>query len=89
VKLKRLSDQACWTAADAAELDLVAYELARALWLHKTRCADCAGSLMPGCALTRVAMEAALEWREGRILRSKAQWLRVREQARQELELAA
>lgn len=31
------------------------------------------------------AIKALLEWREGRILLSKAQWLRVRQRAREEL----
>lgn len=110
-----------WTPADAAELDVLVFELARGYDEHRKRCPACLPGdcpeyvawrehldLCPGCRgdapLTygppcprrremiehgnscpscnpcpalRKAIEAVLEWREARGLRSRAEWLRA------------
>lgn len=78
-----LSAQVWWTEADAAELDLLTHELVRVAFIHRERCSICsAGSRW--CEPMNEALAGLLEWREGRILRSKAEWLRVRQRAREE-----
>lgn len=68
-----------WTPADAAELDLLVYEFVKAAFHHREACAICrAGG--PWCDPLRDAFEGVLGWREGRELRSKATWLRRREE---------
>jgi len=64
-----------WTDADQAELDLLIHEFARAAALHHERCSSCreAGRW---CSALSDACEALLEWREGRLLRSRAEYLR-------------
>ncbi len=69
-----------WTAADGAELDVLAFEFVRVHALHVPACEECRQS-GPWCKRLRDSFDAVLEWREGRALRSKATWLR-----RQELE---
>jgi hypothetical protein len=74
-----LSAQAWWTVADEAELDLLARELVRVAFIHREKCSTCrAGG--PWCPAMVDALEAVLEWREGRVLRSKAAWLRARQE---------
>jgi hypothetical protein len=68
-----LAAQEWWTEADAAELDLLVHELVRVAWTH------------PDHVPPREAVEAVLEWRDGRVLRSKAAWLRIRQQAKEDL----
>lgn len=76
-----LSRQPWWTAADDAELDLLVHELVRAVDIHRAGCSVCSanGHCGPWCEPLREALEGVIEWREGRILRSKAQWLRFRQ----------
>lgn len=79
-----------WTAADEAELQVLVHELVRVLWLHRDGCPDCrVDGALRFCGQARAAIEAALEWRDDRILRSKAAWLRARQQAREDLGVAA
>jgi hypothetical protein len=77
-----------WTAADDAEQLVLAFEFTKAAYAHRDRCAVCSEG-GPWCDSLRSALDAVLEWREGRKLRSKAQWLRVRERAREDLVAAA
>ena len=65
-----------WTTADAAELDVLIYELARGYLEHRANCASCAAEYPP-CAHVRRAIESVLEWREARELMSRAEWLRA------------
>jgi hypothetical protein len=76
--VKTLAAQPWWTAADDAELDLLVHEFVKAAFRHREACATCrAGG--PWCQPLREAFEAALDWRDGRSFRSKAAWLRLRE----------
>lgn len=76
-----LHEQPWWTAADQAELELLAHEFVRVAWIHKERCADCSGG--PWCARLADAFAAVEEWRAGRMLRSKAEWLRLEQRLRE------
>jgi hypothetical protein len=72
-----------WTAADDAELDTLAYELVRCVWDHREGCAACLAHdecerLREGL---RDALDAIMDWKQARALRSKALWLRHREEA--------
>jgi hypothetical protein len=69
------ADRPYWTPADEAEWDLLVTELFRAVWLHRDRCLDCNHASLTWCAPLEDAFWAVWEWREGRILRSKAVWL--------------
>jgi len=73
-----------WTAADAAELDVLIFEFVRVRELHVPACAVCREH-GPWCARLLASLEAVLEWREGRLLRSKAAWLRLREIERERM----
>jgi hypothetical protein len=63
-----------WTDADQAELDLLVHELVTAEFLHRERCETCLIGIP--CAPLRRAVEAVVWWRHGRMLRSRAAWLR-------------
>ena len=71
-----------WTAADAAELDVLIFEFVRVHALHVPACEECR-QRGPWCRRLRDSFDAVLEWREGRVLRSKAAWLRLRELERE------
>jgi hypothetical protein len=69
-----------WTTADQAELELLAHELVRAAFIHRERCSVCSAPRIAAardiCAPMLDAIRGVVEWRDGRILRSKAAWLR-------------
>jgi hypothetical protein len=72
-----------WSAADAAELDTLSYELVRCVFDHREGCTACTAGdecdrLREGL---RDALEAIIDWKQARALRSKAEWLREREEA--------
>lgn len=72
-----------FTEADHAELDVIAYELVRRVFDHQEVCETCAArtecvQLREGL---RDALDAIVDWRTARELRSKAEWLRAREKA--------
>ena len=71
-----------WTAADAAELDVLIFEFVRVHALHVPACETCRQG-GPWCARLLASFEAILEWRQARELRSKAQYLRLRELERE------
>lgn len=76
MSLSDLSSQPWWTDADAAELDLLARELVRSAFLHREKCSTCrAGDRW--CPVMDEALGHVLDWREGRILQSKAAFLRL------------
>ncbi len=69
-----------WTAADAAELDVLAHALASGYFEHRERCARCAGP--EPCPHVRAAIAEVVDWREARILRSRAEALRAAAEGR-------
>jgi hypothetical protein len=75
-----LSSLPWWTAADAAELDALAFEFTRAVFIHRERCDTC-GAGGPWCHILRAAFDAVLEWRDSRRRLSRAAWLRARQDA--------
>jgi hypothetical protein len=86
----RLTEQVWWTEADAAELDLLIHELVKVAVFHERRCSICRQERgILHCSPMGEAIEAVIEWRDGRVLQSKANWLRVRQQAREDLGVAA
>lgn len=71
-----------WTPADAAELDVLVHELADAYFEHRDRCDHClawrarlAGSTP--CPYLGAAIEIVLEWRQKRLLLTRAEQLRL------------
>jgi hypothetical protein len=80
-------DSPWWTEADDAELDLLVDELIRLEYAHRERCPVCSvGIVRANCPKSCAAIEVVLGWRERRILRSKASWLRARQAAREWLD---
>jgi hypothetical protein len=72
--VKDLREQAWWSDADQAELDLVVHELVDSVFAHD--CATCTIGLRP-CPQVQRAIAIALEWREARVLLSRARWERL------------
>lgn len=76
-----------WTAADAAEQDVLIDELARCFFEHRRECAHCIrwDERTPGstpCPHLKTAIDVVLEWRRRRELLSRAEQLRLHQQAR-------
>jgi hypothetical protein len=70
-----LNEQRWWTSADEAELDLLVHEFVKAVYEHREGCSICrAGG--PWCPPLAHAFQGVLDWREGRVLHSKAAYLR-------------
>ena len=65
-----------WTAADAAELDVLIFEFVRVHEIHVPRCETCRQG-GPWCPRLLASFEAVLEWKQARTLRSKADFLRA------------
>jgi hypothetical protein len=63
-----------WTAADAAELDVLVYALVESVFEHREKCARCAGP--EPCPHVQAAIAQVCDWREKRLLLSKAEALR-------------
>jgi hypothetical protein len=80
-----LREQPWWTPADRAELDVLVYELVDEV--HEHRQAGCTACWWgyPSCPFVRAAVERVLEWRDERMLRSRAAWLRVHQDRRDEM----
>jgi hypothetical protein len=73
----KLSEQPWWTQADQAGLELLTHEFVKTALAHKHRCTDCRPAWDGGwCPQLQDAFAALTEWRAGRILRSRAFWLR-------------
>jgi hypothetical protein len=64
-----------WTAADRAEADVLAWELVGAIHDHRRECRMCAAGFPP-CPNVGRAIEIAVDWVQGRALRSRAERLR-------------
>lgn len=76
-----------WTAADAAELDVLTYELVDSYFTHRERCDHCLAwqARLPGsmpCPYVASAISIALEWRIKRELLSRAEQLRIERRAK-------
>ena len=69
-----------WTAADEAELQAVSWKLTEAGIEHRDRCTACARSGR-FCPPMEAAVAAAACWVRGRVLLSKAEYLRRTEAA--------
>jgi hypothetical protein len=67
-----------WTPADRAELDVFVHELVADVDEHRQAGCDACAARMP-CPFVVAAIERVVEWRDDRILRSKATWLRARQ----------
>ena len=82
--LASLHEQPWWTDADEAELDVLVRELVVAAFVHRERCSICRAGLQ-WCPFMVAALDIVLDWREGRVLHSKASWLRIRRTALEEM----
>jgi hypothetical protein len=68
-----------WTPADRAELAVYVHELVDDVHEHRVAgCEPCSAGYPP-CPWVRAAVERIIEWRDDRVLRSRAAWLRERE----------
>lgn len=75
-----------WTAADAAEQDALINELVRCFFEHRDTCDHCLAwkAKLPGslpCPDLHTAIEIVLEWRRHRELLSRAEALRLQQNA--------
>jgi hypothetical protein len=71
----RRSSPAWWTAADQADLDLLIFEFVKVAALHHERCSTCKAGA-GWCPALSGACEELVEWRDGRMLASRATYLR-------------
>jgi hypothetical protein len=69
-----------WTAASAAELDVLLWALADSYFTHRDQCARCAGPLP--CPHVARAIDEVLSWRTARQLLDRAQALRAEQEER-------
>jgi hypothetical protein len=69
-----VSVPAWWTAADAAELEVLVHELVEVAFEHREHCEACRRGNR--CHVLGSAIDEVIEWRDRRALRSRAVWLR-------------
>ena len=74
-----LRQQPWWTPADRAELDAFAYELVDAVHTHRDSGCELCAAGYPSCPVVRAAITRVVEWRDPRVLLSRAAWLRARQ----------
>lgn len=80
-----LPDEPWWTEADQAEFAVHVKEFLDVVFLHKEWCLECQGiySWCKGrrcwCDDLLKAFQQLMDWRQARILVSKAEWLRVQQ----------
>ena len=68
-----------WTDADRAEFDVHVHELVEYAFKHREAdCAACAAGYPP-CPHVGAAIQNVVDWRDDRILRSRALWLRAQQ----------
>lgn len=73
-----LADQPWWTPADQAELEALTWALADAYHEHREHCLICRkDDWGKQCPQLREAIQIVLDWRQSRILHSKARYLRL------------
>ena len=78
-RVNYLSDQPWWTAADRAELEAIVYQLVESLTEHRAYgCETCAAGYPP-CPRVQKAIGIVIEWREARMVLSRAKWERMRQ----------
>jgi hypothetical protein len=65
-----------WTAADQAELDLLVFEVVGAIHRHRDGCETCQAG-WPPCPRVTGVIEAVIEWRDLRVLVTRANRLRA------------
>lgn len=77
---QQLNQQPWWTPADQAELNLLTLELVHGMTWHFDNCPNgyttSHGSRHCDCPSIGQAIDTVLEWRESRVLHSKAAYLR-------------
>jgi hypothetical protein len=74
-----LQAQPWWTTADAAELDVITWQLVDSVRSHRDAGCEVCAAGYPPCPKVRKAITVAVEWRAARILLSRATWERSRE----------
>ena len=74
-----LRAQPWWTPADAAELDVQTRALVDEVFDHREEGCDVCAAGYPPCPHVGTAIEKVETWRDVRVLRSKAVWLRLRQ----------
>jgi hypothetical protein len=72
-----LRQQPWWTPADRAELDAFAYGLVDAVDAHKAAGCEVCAAGYPPCPFVTEAIGGVVEWRDLRVLLSRAAWLRA------------
>jgi hypothetical protein len=77
--VKDLRDQPWWTPADQAELEVFAYKLVDGVYEHRAAGCEVCAAGYPPCPVVTEATERVVEWRERRIMLSRATWLRARQ----------
>jgi hypothetical protein len=71
---------AFWSEADQAELDVLILTFVEGAWDHRARCSVC--STGPWCGGMRKALELLLDWQRFRELKTRAEALRERQDAK-------
>jgi hypothetical protein len=74
-----LRQQPWWTPADRAELDAFAQRLVDAVHAHRAAGCEVCAAGYPPCPVVTKAVEQVVEWRDRRIMLSRAKWLRARQ----------
>jgi hypothetical protein len=79
VSVRDLRAQPWWTEADRAELAVRTHELVVSAYAHReSGCEPCASGYPP-CPFVLAVIAEVVTWRDDRILRSRAAWLRARQ----------
>jgi hypothetical protein len=73
-------DRLCWTAADAAELDVLIGELVDTVAAHLERCPVCR-ERRGWCEPLRGCFDEIVAWRDWRVRQTRAQTLRAEQLA--------
>jgi hypothetical protein len=76
-----LRQQPWWTPADRAELDAFAQQLVDAVHAHRVAGCGVCGAGYPPCPFVTEAIAKVVEWRDRRIMLSRAAWLRTGQDA--------
>ena len=71
-----LASQPWWTPADQAELSLLVHELVDGHHNHAHGCPTCREQGSAFCRPVGDAIQIVLDWRDRRVLHSRAVWLR-------------
>jgi hypothetical protein len=74
-----LREQPWWTLADRAELDAIAHQLVDSVQSHRRAGCEVCAAGFPPCPKVQEAIAIAVEWRDARIVLSRAKWERARQ----------